>query len=218
MRAGRGHARACGRARLLGRLSVLAGSAAGSSLVELLICLCVATVAMGLALPSYRFPQREMRARAAARLVSAQFARARMEAVRRSTHVAVEMVGSAPDVGLRLVIDGNANGVRRIEVDAGIDGELQPEVSVMQQFAGVAFAVGLACPGIDGGPAVPLGDAPVKVGASNLLVFTPEATSSGGTVYLTADTGDLFAVRVLGATARVRVLRCRAASGAWEEL
>ena len=195
-----------------------AKGASGSSLVELLVCLFVTTVAMGLALPSYTFPEREMRARAAARLVAAQFARARMEAVRRSTHVAVDMVGSAPDVGLRLVLDANANGVRRAEVDAGIDGELQAEVSVVRQFAGVAFAVGVACPGIDGGAAVPPGDAPIKVGASSLLVFTPDGTSSGGTVYLTADTGELFAVRVLGATARVRVLRCRGAGGAWEDL
>ena len=214
-----GHVRVSGRARPLEALSDGQWHCqTGSSLAELLVCLLVSATTLGLALPSVGWSARDMRARGAARLVASLLAQARLEAVRRGAHVAVEFLGSAPDSGMRLVIDANANGVRRAEVDAGIDEELQPAVSVAHQFRGVGFVIGVACPGIDGGPGLVTGDDPIRVGSSSLLVFTPEGTSSGGTVYLTGETGELLAVRVLGTTGRVRVLRCAATLGGWGEL
>ena len=51
-----------------------------------------------------------------------------------------------------------------------------------------------------------------------LFSFTPLGTSSSGTFYLTARDGSRFAVRVLGATGRARLLHYVPASGEWKDV
>jgi glutamate synthase domain-containing protein 3 len=61
------------------------------------------------------------------------------------------------------------------------------------------------------------GSDPVKLGASNLLSFTPLGTSTSGSVFVRGRDGSQFAVRVLGATGRARVLRYVPHSGEWTD-
>ena len=51
-----------------------------------------------------------------------------------------------------------------------------------------------------------------------LFSFTPLGTSSSGTFYLTGQDGSRFAVRVLGATGRARLLRYLPASDEWKDV
>jgi hypothetical protein len=50
-----------------------------------------------------------------------------------------------------------------------------------------------------------------------LFSFSPLGTSSSGTFYLTGKDGSRFAVRVLGATGRSRLLRYVPASDEWKD-
>ena len=159
--------------------------------------------------------QDEVRLRAGARLFASVCAQARAEAVALGTNVAVDFAGDDRDPEFRIVRDSNGNGVRRAEVDAGVDPVVRRFGHLGDHFREVRFEVNLACAGIDGADPAAVGSDPLRFGTSRLLVFTPSGTSSGGTGYLAGTPSALLAVRVLGATGRVRVLRCGAHSGTW---
>ena len=55
----------------------------------------------------------------------------------------------------------------------------------------------------------------IRVGSHRVLVFTPYGTASGGTVYLRGRDGAAYAIRVLGATARTRVVHYDRGTGLW---
>ena len=50
------------------------------------------------------------------------------------------------------------------------------------------------------------------------MSFTPLGTASSGTLYLRGRDGSEYAVRVLGATGRTRVLRYEAITRTWVEV
>jgi hypothetical protein len=191
---------------------------AGYSLAELLIVLALLAAGGAWSIALIASAEREMRLTGAARLLATCCAQARAEAVRRAANVAIAFAGAGSNPELHLVVDGNGNGVRRAEVDSGADPVIRRIGRVGEHFRGVRFEITAACPEVDGTePLVPGSDA-VRVGASDLLVFTPLGTSSGGTAYLSGEAPSMVAVRVLGATGRVRALRCGAPSGRWGTL
>jgi glutamate synthase domain-containing protein 3 len=59
---------------------------------------------------------------------------------------------------------------------------------------------------------------PVRIGGSSLLSFTPLSTATSGTIYIRGRDASRFAVRVLGATGRTRVLQFAARAGDWVEI
>ena len=54
-------------------------------------------------------------------------------------------------------------------------------------------------------------------GGVRLFSFSPDGTATTGSVYLQSRDGSRFAVRVLGATARVRIERYVSARDTWVE-
>jgi hypothetical protein len=54
-------------------------------------------------------------------------------------------------------------------------------------------------------------------GGLSLFSFSPDGTATTGSIYLTSHDGSRFAVRVLGATARVRIERYVTARDVWME-
>jgi hypothetical protein len=145
------------------------------------------------------------RALAAARYVSSRAALARMQAVTRSATVAVRF--DRDDVGFRLAsyADGNYNGVRTRDIEAGVDKVVDPSVRLFELFPGVDFA--LVIDGIAGDP--------IQLGASALLSFTATGTSTSGSVYVRGRDGSQYVIRVLGATGRTRLLRYDGRRGEW---
>jgi len=55
----------------------------------------------------------------------------------------------------------------------------------------------------------------VRIGTSRILTLGPDGTATSGTLYVRGRRGQ-FAVRILGATGRTRVLRFDPASGQWK--
>jgi hypothetical protein len=167
---------------------------------------------------SVTFAQHQFRITGAARLLKQACAQARAEAARRGVNVAVAFSGDEQDPEIRLVLDGNDNGIRAADVDSGADPELRSLGRLGDHFRGVRFAVPWDCPGIDGSPGVAAGSDPLRFGAAGLLVFTPAGTASGGTAYLSGHAGAMLAVRVLAATGRVRLLSCTQSTRRWGEM
>ena len=105
-----------------------------------------------------------------------------------------------------MFVDGNRNGVRRQDIEAGVDRPLGASARLHELFPGVR--IGLVPEGALSGSAV-------RFGESGLVTFTPIGTATPGSVYVVGRDGTQYAVRVVGATARTRVLRYRENDGAW---
>jgi type II secretory pathway pseudopilin PulG len=142
---------------------------------------------------------------AAARFLAARMALARAEAVGRNASVALVFLRERRGVSFRVHQDGNRNGVRAADVRTQIDRPIDGTVRLFELFPGVAIGVTPTADSAD----------PIRLGGSDILSFTPAGTSSSGTLYVSGRDGTQWGVRVLGATARTRVLRYEPRTGRW---
>ncbi len=180
----------------------------GFSLLELLVVVAIAGIVMGLAIPAMLATLDRSRGSAAARYLAARMATLRAQAVNRARNVALRFEADERGVRFAVYVDGNGNGVRIADIDSGIDELLEADVHLSNLFPGVVIAAPAEREGLDG----------VRLGGSSLLSFTPSGTSTSGSIYLRGRDGTQWMVRVLGATARARVLRYVEASGEWVAL
>jgi prepilin-type N-terminal cleavage/methylation domain-containing protein len=185
----------------------------GFSLLETLVVLGVLTVVGTLAVPSLAGGRDDARARGGADHVASLFHLARLEALKRHTHVALRFEPDGSDFRYVFYADGNGNGVRTAEIATGIDRSIRWSGQVSHLFGpGVRIGVHPGVPGIDGDD---LAGDPICAGRSRMISFGPSGTSTSGTVYLLGRGLRQFAIRVLGPTARVRTFEYRAALGQW---
>ena len=178
----------------------------GYSLVELLFAVAIMATVSAIAVPQSLAAVDRARALSAARFLASRMAVARSQAVMRSTHVALRFEDRPSGITFRMFVDGNRNGVRTTDILTGIDVPVEAPISLNELYQGVTIAVSEGA-GLD----------PVMLGPSNLLSFTPLGTSTSGSVFVRGRDGSQFAVRVLGATGRVRMLRFVARSGTWTD-
>jgi Tfp pilus assembly protein FimT len=171
---------------------------AGFTLVELLFALGLFLVLAGMAVPQVLAGLDRSRTRAAARYLAARIALARSQAVARSTTVGLRFSGEADAVSFAAYVDGNHNGVRAMDIAAGTDWLLDPPVGLPDLFPGVTISSS-------------------SIGSRGILSFTAVGTATSGTLYIRGRDGTQYAVRVLGATGRTRVLRYDAARGGFIE-
>jgi Tfp pilus assembly protein FimT len=166
-----------------------------------------ATVAIvaAAAVPQLTAGVERTRATSAARYLAGRLAFARALAVGRSANVAVLITAAGATATTALYVDGNGNGVRTRDIDAGIDPLVAPAVRLADLFPHVVVSLS--------DPADTL-----TSDTSALLSFTPAGTASSRTVYLRGRDGSQYAVRVLGATGRTRVLRYVASTRTWIEV
>jgi type II secretory pathway pseudopilin PulG len=179
---------------------------AGFTLLDMILAMTIAVILAAVAVPQAMASVDRSRAWAAARYLSGRMALARMQAVGRSATVALRFSDAVTGFAFETYVDGNRNGVRTGDITSGVDRPLDAAVDLSQMFPGVV--IGLA--------ADDAGD-PVRIGSSSLLSFTATGTASSGTIYIRGRDGSRFAVRVLGATGRTRLLQYIPRTGAWIE-
>src|SRR5262245_49019968 len=181
------------------------GGPPGFTILELLFTVAIAGTLTAIAVPVGLRTLDDFRTRSAARYLAARLADARIRAVRRSSATGLRFIPASPDYLIATVADGNGNGIRTAEIQRGIDRTLTEVEAIGWHFSGVAFGILDNVPDADGQPAN--GTDGVRVGVSRLLSMAPDGSSSSGTLYLHGTDRAQYAVRVLGATARVRVLK-----------
>ena len=186
--------------------------AAGVSLLDLLFATALAATLAAIAVPSTAATLEGLRAAGAARYVAGRLMSIRMEAVRTSRAVAFRFHSSGSDYIYTPFADGNGNGVRTADILAGIDRPVGPPERLIEKFPGVQFLRPEGVPDADGGSSGSTDG--VRIGTARLLTMSPDGTATSGTLYL-AGKGGQYAVRVLGATGRVRVLSFNPGDGAW---
>jgi hypothetical protein len=172
----------------------------------LLFVVAVIGVLAAMAIPQFLVGVDRSRAVAAARYVTQQCGAARVQAIVRSATVALRFRPHEDDYLMQMFIDRNHNGVRTADIDANIDLPLGMPELLGSNFPGVRIGIV---------PGLPIGNDPVRLGASGLLSFTPVGTATSGSVYIAGKDGTQFAVRVLGVTARTRLERFDPRKRAW---
>jgi type II secretory pathway pseudopilin PulG len=188
--------------------------AAGWSLVELVLALGVSLVVAGLAAAAFAPWRDDVRALGAARHLAMTLQQVRLEAVAAGRSCGLQFVPSPGGLAFRRVIDGNGNGLRSLEIDDGVDLVRGPARRPGDDFAGVRFAIVHDLPPLEGGPPLPDGADPIRLGGS-LLAFAPTGSATSGTLYLASAERRQFAVRVLGATGRVRLFELDRGTSRW---
>jgi len=163
---------------------------------------CILT---GISIPSVLVTVERSRGLAAARYLEGRMSLARAQAVGRAATVALYFEQDARGIWVSVVQDGNRDGVRTRDIASLVDRLIEPRVLLADLFPGVA--IGLA-------PQTPASQA-VTLGGTNILSFTPTGTATSGSVYVLGRDGTQWAVRILGVTARVRLLRFVVATGGW---
>jgi prepilin-type N-terminal cleavage/methylation domain-containing protein len=188
----------------------------GYTLVELLAAVAVMLTVLAVSVPLLERGRQEGRVRGAAFHLSSRCAWLRMSAVQRNANAAFHFVETAGVHTMQPFLDGDWDGVRSADIAAGRDPSIGPVLAVDALFPGARFGFVPGCPLVDGS-AVPAEANPIRIGSAKMLVFTPDGASSGGTLYLrgTATHTSAYAVVLLAATGRTRVLRCTATSGTW---
>jgi len=181
------------------------GAPKGFSAIDLLFSCTVVCVLCAIAVPQTVTGVDRLRGLAAARYLASRMSLARAQAVSRSTTIALRFIQGPGGISISVIEDGNRNGVRTRDIDLQIDRQIEAPLLLSDLFPGVEIGVTTQAPGADA----------VQIGGTNLLSFTAHGTASSGSLYVRSRDGTQWMVRVLGATARSRVLRYVVATGEW---
>ena len=183
----------------------------GVSLVEVLFGMALAATLVGISVPLTSGALDSIRTAAAARHIAARIATARVNAVATSASAAVRFEAEAGDYVMTSYADGNGNGIRSADISDGIDRATSRPERLRDNFSNVRFGLRPEIPDLDGGRGNTEG---VRIGTSRILSLAPNGSATSGSIYLHGRRVQ-FAVRVLGATGRVRVFEYAEGAGTW---
>ncbi|MEM7481179.1 MAG: GspH/FimT family pseudopilin [Acidobacteriota bacterium] len=191
----------------------------GFNLVEMVVALAVLSFLASISVPPLMRAAAESRIRLAAAEVAHTFHQARAWAVRYGANVGVRFLPGEDFVTWEMFYDGDGDGVRRDDIASGIDPRvLGKRLSRFGPAARFGFPPG--APARDPGrPSRRLDrlDDPIRFNRSDIASFDPLGSATPGSVYLTDGKFRLAAVRVAGASGRIRVLLWDPAKDAWRE-
>lgn len=189
------------------------GTSPGFTVLELLFVVGLTGTLAAIAVPYSLRALDDFHTRSAARYLAQRIGTARFDAIRRSTTHGLRFVLAVPDYTITDVADGNRNGLRTADLASGIDRVLGEPERLATRFAGVTFGLLEGVPDVDGN--VASSSDGVRVGTARLLAVNGDGTATSGTLYVRGPGRSQYAVRVLGVTGRVRVLRFEQVRGRW---
>ena len=187
---------------------------AGYSLLDVLVTMAVVGCVMGVSVPRLEGALDAWRTRGAAFFLAERVGLTRMQAVHRGANVALRFEAEDGTFRLRPYVDGNDNGVRSADILSGFDPPIMPPDRLDHLFQGTRFGFIDGARLIDGTPVV-TGDDPIRFGTARMLACSPAGTATAGTMYIRGQGALQYAVVVLGATGRARVLRFNPVTGQW---
>ena len=151
------------------------------------------------------------------RYLSTRLQHVRMESVARSVDVGLKFVEASDGYSYTTYVDGNGNGLRASDIHDGIDRAIRPAERLRDLFYGVDLGIRPGLPAVESGGSPP-GTDPVKLGASNILTFTPLGTSSSGSLYILGRSGAQYVIRIFAESGKTRVLKFDPHAHRWKPL
>ena len=193
-------------------MAITTGKDNGLTLIELLFVIALMAVLLGMAVPVGGDVIDDLRTAAAARYLAGRITNGRLDAINRSRAVALQFLASTPDYQFAPYVDGNGNGVRTSDIGAGLDPPAGTPRQIGEDFRGVRFGLSAGVPDVDGLRTTNTDG--VRIGTPRILTMSPDGTATSGTLYLQGRHAQ-YAVRVLGATGRTRVLKYETGDRTW---
>jgi Tfp pilus assembly protein FimT len=189
--------------------------ARGYTLIDTVITAALCSIVGAMAVPVIGGTLDRERTLVGAQVLAAQLQRARFEALRRACSVAVriELVGERTRT--QLFIDGDGDGVRQADIDAAVDAALAPAEFLDQHSRGISLRINQVITDAGGNGALTVHDDPLRIGNTALLSFSSLGTATPGTLYVAGRSGPQMAIRVFGATGRVRLMTFDARARQW---
>ena len=187
----------------------------GHAAIDVLFAAGVCLVMASIAVPVVGGTLDRERTIIGSQYLAGQLQRARLDALARARSVAlrIELIGDRTQ--LRLYADGNGNGVLQKDIDRGVDLPLTPVSWLDDEAAEISLRINQTISDVSGSTELFPGDDPLRIGNTSLLTFSPLGSATGGTLYVAAHRGPQMAIRVFGATGRVRVLMFDAQTRRW---
>ncbi len=187
----------------------------GVALVDVIVATTISVVVSAAAIPVVAGAMDHERARVGGEYLMGQIKRTQLEALRRGACVALRFTETDDGYAWQMFADGNGNGVLSADIESGVDPPIGTGDRLGDHARGVDLRLNQRVPDMGGGAALEAYSNPLRIGRSTLLSFSPEGAATSGTLYVAAARGPQFAVRVMGATGRARLLRFDAGAAAW---
>lgn len=188
---------------------------AGYSLAEMLAVVAIIGLFILISLPAFGSIQRRFALRAATAEMRSIFHVARMRAIARGRHAGLKFIRVGNEWSFAVYDDGDGDGLRNDDIARNIDKLVAPPRPVLPESRAINIGLlGVTIKDPDGDDLTP-SDSPVQFGRSLLCSFSPFGESTPGTIYITDRGRDLWAVRVYGATAKIRVTRYDRGTRKW---
>lgn len=188
----------------------------GLSLIELLIVIVIVGLMISITLPSFGKMRRRAALQAAASELRSQFRLARSRAIAHNVNCGLKFLLLGGEWHFAIYEDGDDDGVRNDDIKSGKDRLIARPRVVFPTSKIVAIGLlDITIKDPDGDSLAPT-KSPVVFNASTICSFSPLGQSTPGTIYITDRGMDLYAVRVFGTSAKIRVLRYLRGAGRWE--
>ncbi|HET9832688.1 MAG TPA: GspH/FimT family pseudopilin [Vicinamibacterales bacterium] len=188
-----------------------------ATLGELAVTVALITTATATAFPQVQAGLDDARVAGAARYLSSRLAETRMAAIQRSRHVAMRFANADAQYAFATYEDGNGNGVLGADIQRGIDRRIREPERLSDHFRNVAFGTDPKLTPIEQGDVAPGAD-PIRLGTGNSVSFNALGGATSGTLYLAGRNHTHYAVRVFGATGKIRVYRFNWRTATWTPL
>lgn len=190
--------------------------ASGFSLIELMTVVAIVGLVVVVTIPAFGKMRRRAALLAATAELRSVFHLTRSRAIARNVNCGLKFTRVHGQWRFAVYEDGDRDGVRNDDIRKGTDRMVSGPRTVFRD-SGI-IDIGLLDIPIRDPDGDPLGPnkSPVAFNRSAICSFSPYGESTPGTIYLTDGGRDLWAVRVYGATAKMRVLRYDRGTRKWK--
>ena len=187
----------------------------GAALIDIIVSSTLCITLAAIAVPVVGGTLDRERSIVGARYLAGQLLRARLESLKRARAVAVRLELVDGRTHFQLFADGNGNGVLQRDIDRRVDRPLAPGEWLDDQVREISLRLNQDVAEIAGSGTLGPGDDPVRIGNTSLLTFTPIGSATSGTLYVAGPRGPQMAIRIFGASGRIRVLMFDAQMRQW---
>ena len=189
----------------------------GTTLIELIVVIVIIGIIAMCAVPAFASYRRQASVIAAAHEMRGLLRSVRSRAIAHGRNAGVKFVKSGDNWTYSLYDDGNGNGIANADITKNIDRRYFGPAVVMPSFHTASISLlpkTIRDP--DGDKLLPTDNA-LQFGVSTICSFSQLGSGTPGTVYISDGIDHLYAVRVYGATGKVRMLRYDDGKQKWEE-
>jgi prepilin-type N-terminal cleavage/methylation domain-containing protein len=187
----------------------------GYTLIELLLVVAIVGLIVAVSFPAFHNLRNRSAIASASKDLRGIFRLASSRAIARGRNSGVKFIKRGSTWEFAIYDDMDGDGVRNDDIARGVDRRATLPRAVFLESRLVSIALPPFTIRDPDGDSLPPTRSPVQFNRSTLCSFSPVGESTPGTIYLRSGTGEIWAVRVSPATARVRLLRYDIATRRW---